>query len=194
MGKTNSKITAVNRYGKFYFVFEHNGKKKYYRSPTEGLEVATDPITGALVPINPIQETRQILSTELAAGLKKFRANFKTYAEAYWDLAPYPTVDELRRKGALRPDLGFPDHLLSVDEDVLFDLVKHLKANSWTRTARWDNARNRHISNYEFIDRDVIIKRGLQRFTRAIYNKFANRHPREAVPLGELAPEDRYRS
>lgn len=193
MGKTNSKITAVNRYGKFYFIFEHNGEKKFYRGPKEGLEVTTDPETGALVPLNPIQETKQVLSSELQAGLKKFRMNFKTYAEAYWDLAKYPSIEELQKKNRYRADLGFPDNLLSIDEDILFALLTHLKANSWVRTSKWDTVNRNNITTYTFNeDRAAVIKRGLQRFTRAIYNKFAKKHMREPVPLGEIAPNDKY--
>lgn len=187
MSKTNTKISAINKYGKFYFVFEHEGEKKYYRSPGGGLEVTTDPETGALIPLNPVQETRQVLNKEIYMGLKRFRKDLKLYVEAYWEMVAYPTVEELQQQGHYRADTSFPDDLLSLDKDVKFDVLKHIKKNAWI------HAWSRGSRVYKVTDdKDRLIKNALARYSKAIYKKFSKMHDRENVPLGETCPEDHY--
>ena len=189
--KQNTKISGINKYNKFYFVFEHNGVKKYYRGPSAGLEVTENPDTGELVPLNPIQETRQVLNKELYAGLKKFRADLKLYVEAYWDLVPYPTLAELTQRQQWRPDTSFPKELITITEDVKFDILKHIKRNAWERSTTYIN--NRHTTVYTIVDdKERLVRNALARFTKAIYKKFKHLHTREDVPLGEMTPEDQY--
>lgn len=185
----NTKISALNRYGKFYFSIEQNGKKKYYRGLSDGLEVATNPETGELIPVNPIQETKQVLSKELQAGLRKFRKDFIEYVGAYWDLVASPTREALAARNAYQPNLAIPNDIVSVTEDHKFDLLKHIKETAWRRVS-WGSSKP---ENYVIdTDKDRLVKNGLQRYTKVVYKKFKQMHERENVPLGEMAPEDPY--